>query len=922
MQGRIEQRWGAGALVLTLLAGTIACTSPEPNVPGETWARRDSVELGLDPRRLEELATALGGHGMVVVDGQSVKEWGAPSRRFDVFSVAKPVFATLLFFAVQEGRVSGTHAPVSDFGWDLREEDRGMTLAQLASMTSGYARPEPPGAAFAYNDYAVQLYQKTLFDRLYAEDPASVANAPSRLGALQLRDGLEFDDDRRRLLLTLRDKARIALFWLNRGRWGERQLLPQRYFDEAMRPHVPADLPHTDPASTDDYLGVGSFGGDSDHYTTDGPGIYGYGWWFNTTGRDHPDRRTWPDAPADMIVAKGVRGSVVALFPSQNALLVTARSDWGTLAAGDSESIMNRRLSLAAAAVTREEPSASSAGVELSGELRRWHRVTLTFEGPEASEEGDPNPFLDYRLDVTFRQRDRSVVVPGFFAADGDAANSGATEGNRWRVHFLPDAQEAWSWRASFRRGPRVALADDPLAGSPVGFDGAEGRFRVQPSDKTGRDHRARGLLQYVGQRYLRFAGTGEWFLKGGANSPENLLAFADFDGTPPTHRYEPHVADFREGDPTWKGARGRGLLGALRYLAGKGMNAVYFLSMNVGGDGDDVWPWTRRDETSRFDTSKLDQWEIVFSHMDRLGLLLHVVTQETENDQLLDAGELGPMRRLYYRELVARYAHHPALVWNLGEENTNTDDQRRDFAAHLRALDPYDHPITLHTHPKKLNAVYTPLLGNAHFEGASLQTQRARRDTRRWIERSAQAGRPWVVTLDEIGPAEEGAPPDGEERHAVLRRKYLWPSLMEGGAGVEWYFGYGFPHDDLNLENWRSRDRLWDQTRHALAFFVEYLPFSEFEPCSERLSGAPGQCFGEPGVAFAVYLPDGGEARLDLGEDGGEWTVHWYDPRRGGELREGSVTRVRGRAPQVLGLPPESPDADWVALLRPARRD
>jgi hypothetical protein len=143
-------------------------------------------------------------------------------------------------------------------------------------------------------------------------------------------------------------------------------------------------------------------------------------------------------------------------------------------------------------------------------------------------------------------------------------------------------------------------------------------------------------------------------------------------------HRYEPHVPDWRPGDPTWKGGKGKGLVGGLNYLASQGVNAVYFLTMNVNGDGRNVWPWTDPAVRDRFDGSKLDQWEIVFSHMTRLGLMLHVVTQETENDHLLDGGDLGPERRLYYRELVARFAHHPAITWNLGEENVQSPAQQR----------------------------------------------------------------------------------------------------------------------------------------------------------------------------------------------------------------------------------------------------
>ncbi|MEZ5397230.1 MAG: hypothetical protein R2724_31245 [Bryobacterales bacterium] len=46
-----------------------------------------------------------------------------------------------------------------------------------------------------------------------------------------------------------------------------------------------------------------------------------------------------------------------------------------------------------------------------------------------------------------------------------------------------------------------------------------------------------------------------------------------------------------------------------------------------------------------RYDVSKLDQWEVVFRHMDRLGLMLHVVTQETENDTRTRR-RAGPERR------------------------------------------------------------------------------------------------------------------------------------------------------------------------------------------------------------------------------------------------------------------------------------
>jgi len=78
-----------------------------------------------------------------------------------------------------------------------------------------------------------------------------------------------------------------------------------------------------------------------------------------------------------------------------------------------------------------------------------------------------------------------------------------------------------------------VALSDDPAAGAGAGYrDGETGRVVVAPSNKTGRDLRGKGRLQYVGGHYLRLAGTGEYFLKAGPDAPETFLAYVDFDGT------------------------------------------------------------------------------------------------------------------------------------------------------------------------------------------------------------------------------------------------------------------------------------------------------------------------------------------------------------------------------------------------------
>ena len=96
--------------------------------------------------------------------------------------------------------------------------------------------------------------------------------------------------------------------------------------------------------------------------------------------------------------------------------------------------------------------------VLVTGELKQWHDVVLTFNGPRSDEADEVNPFLDYRLDVTFAQGDQQYIVPGYYAADGNAGQTGATDGNKWRVHFLPPEPGTWTYTASFRTGPDIAL--------------------------------------------------------------------------------------------------------------------------------------------------------------------------------------------------------------------------------------------------------------------------------------------------------------------------------------------------------------------------------------------------------------------------------------------------------------------------------
>ena len=627
-------------------------------------------------------------------------------------------------------------------------------------------------------------------------------------------------------------------------------------------------------------------------------------------------------------------------------------------------------LSMPVAALTTTGDDDGSGEVTVSGEQKKWHKISVDLDGPFANEnDTEPNPFLDFRMTCEFthvsdtdgdNSKTTSYQVPGYFAADGDAAETSAKSGTKWRCNFTPDRIGTWKYRISFVKGQNISISLDETGERVAPYDGRSGEFQIGPTDKTGNDFRAIGQLRYIGQHYLQASETKRAFIKAGPDAPETLLAFADFDDTysrkpkGKIKNWEPHVRDWKQDDPSWKNGKGKGLIGAINYLASKGVNSFSFLTYNVGGDGHNVWPHINDTDRLHFDCSKLDQWGIVMDHAQNKGLLMHVKLQETENDDrnighggkktgdvpaALDGGDLGVQRKLYLRELVARFGHALALEWNLGEENTQSTQQQIDMATFLNRIDSSAHSIVVHTYPKEQKKRYKPLLGNGStLTGASLQNMwdEVHQRTLKWVKASAESGRPWIVANDEQGNANNGVPPDpgyeGFDGAVTMKdgRKYdlhdirkqtLWGNIMAGGAGVMYYFGYKLKQSDLVCEDFRSRDQSWNYCGHALNFFqTQNLPLQRMTNMNSLVGNKSNEygpwCLAEQNNVYLVYLPDGGETKLDLTDAEGVYTLDRYNPRTGGQLAS-SAQAIPSGSELKIAAPTTGPTEDWVFLIR-----
>jgi hypothetical protein len=329
---------------------------------------------------------------------------------------------------------------------------------------------------------------------------------------------------------------------------------------------------------------------------------------------------------------------------------------------------------------------------------------------------------------------------------------------------------------------------------------------------------------------------------------------------------------------------------------------------------------------------------------MSHRGIQLQFVFEENENDQLSVAGGgvghgLTLERKLYYREMVARFAHHQALIWVIGDESNYWDEYAtmEALASEIRALDPYRHPIAFHSkHPcigcpeayPTIIEQYSPYFWFDSFEATAYQTVPNGYNISTVLLCSGQAStRKWAHYGDE--QSLYALPSNLDEN----RRKTLWGNLMGGGAGVAWYPGFNdlnqYPpgtslcdYFDIAVEDFRLFENYFLQTKIAIDIFQEELPFLEMTANNGLASPSPQGNYvfhrpEDPGqgikAIYAVYRGTGSECNLTIGP--GEHSVEWHNPRSEGEPLAGPA--LLGPGEVQLAPPEQDPGMDWLAIVR-----
>jgi len=320
-------------LALGIGANATARGAEKPQI--SEWTTALPEEVGIDSRPLSEMFNYVREHNVPVHSVQIVRHGKLvldayfypynSEMRHDVASVTKSVTSTLIGLAVQKGFIRDVQQPVLSLfpnrpvaNSDAKKQK--LTLEHLLTMQAGWdcgfeakeARlfemrrsadwlqfmldlpmVAEPGTRFAYcsgnphvlstilsqatGTNALAFARRELFEPLGIRDvawPADPRGNTHGWGDLQMHP---------------RDMARLGQLFLQRGRWGERQILSEAWVDTATRAHVVRTT-------------------NRDHY--------GYSWWVK--GEDVPG----------MFEAVGRGGQRINVWPAKDIVLVFTGSEF------------------------------------------------------------------------------------------------------------------------------------------------------------------------------------------------------------------------------------------------------------------------------------------------------------------------------------------------------------------------------------------------------------------------------------------------------------------------------------------------------------------------------------------------------------------------------------------------------------------
>ena len=287
------------------------------------------------------------------------------------------------------------------------------------------------------------------------------------------------------------------------------------------------------------------------------------------------------------------------------------------------------------------------------------------------------------------------------------------------------------------------------------------------------------------------------------------------------------------------------------------------------------------------------------FRDFDRLmrylhgkGIVVHLMLQVQNKQVNWPARETEADDR-FWRYAVARYQAFGNVIWDVGKESKNLFREMGDHEYVLermdiiRKADAYGHLLTVHDVELRNAGTLSEPDRQSDFVTDQVHLSDAARYNREAIRRMRNSGTPYVNVEYGYELAEEQLKTyrgrTTAEWDDIL--KWTW-AIYAAGA----YPCYYYDNTSWDLIKFEPVPESWMRYRE-LRDFLEGLPFNQMVGDNEYVER--GLCLALAGDAYLVYLPEGGDTRIDLSDVGEEtpiavdWMAILTGERSSGEMEK-----------------------------------
>lgn len=312
---------------LVVLSSLISIAQAQ-TYPGKKWKKATLTEdFGFDSEKLAEAkaySETINTAAVVIVrDGIVVDEWGEVDKKYMTHSMRKSFLSALYGNYVKDGTID-LDKTMASIGIDdeppLTQMESSATIRDCLKARTGIyhdalyesqgmkdLKPKGmvvrPGTFWYYNNWdfnaAGTIFEKLTGKKIFEAIEEDIAK-PIQMESFEARNGWYVNGEESihpayPFHITAHDCARFGLLMLRKGKWNDKQIIPEDWVEESTRYHSDATL-----------------------YRSDG---YGYMWWVVRKYNKYP-HLPFVDLPEGTYSARGAGGHYILVIPEFDLVIV------------------------------------------------------------------------------------------------------------------------------------------------------------------------------------------------------------------------------------------------------------------------------------------------------------------------------------------------------------------------------------------------------------------------------------------------------------------------------------------------------------------------------------------------------------------------------------------------------------------------